>query len=46
MNYAKPEITGLASASSVIQGAKQTYDGSDSNLGDPKHSIAAYECDE
>ncbi len=46
MDYVKPEIAVLASASSAIQGVKQQQTGSDLNTFNPHLSIAAYEADE
>jgi hypothetical protein len=45
MNYTKPEITSLASASLVIQGTKYSG-GTDSNGTPDSHTVAAYEADE
>jgi|HubBroStandDraft_2_1064218.scaffolds.fasta_scaffold7088224_1 hypothetical protein len=45
MNYTKPEITSLASASTVIQGQIKSIIGMDGNH-QPFESIAAYEGDE
>jgi len=49
MNYAKPEINGHASASSLIQKGssdKPPVISSDSVQGDPYLTIGAYEADE
>ena len=45
MNYNKPEITSLASASFVIQGTKELVQGKDSGSS-PYESISAYQADE
>lgn len=47
MNYTKPEITSLASASFVIQGTPQTKTiGSQDSKGEGYLTVAAYEGDE
>jgi hypothetical protein len=45
MNYTKPEITSLASASFMIQGMPKTTGGED-NVPIPYTSVPAYEADE
>jgi hypothetical protein len=44
MNYTKPEITSLASASFVIQGSKGTQSLDSHN--EPFETVSAYEADE
>jgi hypothetical protein len=45
MNYSKPEITSLASASFVIQGTNKTATPTD-NKGTIYETVSAYEADE
>jgi len=46
MNYTKPEITSLASASLLIQGAAKTAGRNDSISPATLQSVPAYEADE
>jgi hypothetical protein len=47
MNYNKPEITSLASASSVIQGSPKQVTTTKDSAGTPDYvTLAAYESDE
>ena len=46
MNYSKPEIVSVESASSTIRSQKQTVMGFDSNVTNKYLTINAYEADE